>query len=257
MTGLAARAVLRAELRDGRSVLTECVSDGPLVVRRTGPRDGTPTVHVVGGAAGPLGGDHWRIDLHVGSGARLDVRSVAASIALPDRAGRPSLLEIAARVEEGGSLDWHPEPLILAAGAQHTTRLVLDAAADTRIRWREELVCGRHNEASGTGHTMLRATYDGRPLLAHDLAVGPGAPGWDSPAVLGRARAAGTLLLAGAMEFELPAQPDGVRAAVALLAGPGLLVTAIGPDAAVVANLFDEGSNGASRRSATPPLPAG
>lgn len=241
MTALAARAVLRADLDSGgRSVLTECVSDGPLVVRRTGPRAGAPTVHLVGGAAGPLGGDHWRIDLHVGPGARLHVQSVAASIALPDREGRPSLLEVVACVEEGGSLDWHPQPLILAAGARHTTRLVLDAGADSRIRWREELVCGRHDEPSGTGYASLRAQYAGRPLLAHDLAVGPGAPGWDSPAVLGSARAAGMLLLAGPDLPELSWQDvDGVRAAVARLAGPGLLVTVIGPDAAAVAEVLD------------------
>lgn len=242
MTALAARASLRAAVDSGgRTVLTECVSDGPLVVRRTGPRGSAPTVHLVGGAAGPLGGDHWRIDLHVGPGAHLHVRSVAASIALPDREGRPSLLEVVARVEEGGSLDWHPQPLILAAGAHHTTRLVLDAAANTRIRWREELVCGRHDEPSGTGYTYLRAGYDGRPLLAHDLAVGPGAPGWDSSAVLGPARAIGMLLLVDpeGAEFGVPAAADGVRAAVARLAGPGLLVTVIGPDAAGVAGVLD------------------
>lgn len=244
MTELAAHATLRVELDDtGYSRLVECVSSGPLVLRRTGVREPMPTVHFVGGAAGPMGGDRWRIDVVVGAGASLRVRSVAASIALPDRAGRPSLLEIHAEVGPDASLDWAPEPLILAAGATHTTTATVRAARDARLRWREEIVCGRANEQSGTGYTRLRATYDGQPLLAHDLALGPGAPGWDSPAVLGTGRAVGTVLLAGepsdAASVSTPAETYGVRSAVAHLAGAGRLITAVGVDAGALSRLLD------------------
>jgi urease accessory protein len=202
-----------------------------------------PTVHLVGGAAGPVGGDHWRLEVVVGPGAALRFRSVAASIAFPDREGNASLLEVVAEVGAGGVLDWAPEPMILAAGADHSTRVTLRAADDSRIRWREEVVCGRADEAGGTGHMSLRATYADRPLLAHDVAVGAGAPGWDTPAVLGPARAFGTVLIAGpgtdTTSVSIPVGTYGVRAAVASLSGPGRLVTAVGPDAAAIRRALD------------------
>jgi urease accessory protein len=36
---------------------------------------------------------------------------------------------------------------------------------------------------------------DGHPLYRHELAVGPDADGWNGPAVLGTARATGSVLL--------------------------------------------------------------
>jgi urease accessory protein len=245
VTELAAHASLRVVLdpHTGVSTLLECVSCGPLVLRRTGPRGPMPTVHFVGGAAGPMGGDRWRIDVAVGAGAALRVRSVAASIALPDRAGRSSVLEIYADLGPNATLDWAPEPLILAAGATHTTTTTVRAAAGATLRWREDVVCGRTNEAGGTGFTRLRVGYDGVPLLAHDLALGPGAPGWDSPAVLGTGRAVGTVLVAGtfpdAPSGSIPAGTYGVRSAVAQLNGPGYLITAVGGDAGAVDRALD------------------
>ena len=47
--------------------------------RQTGPG----LVHLVGGAAGPLGGDDLRLDIEVGPDAVLCVLTVAASVALP------------------------------------------------------------------------------------------------------------------------------------------------------------------------------
>lgn len=245
MTELAAHASLRVELASGSgdSALLECVSSGPLVLRRTGSRGPMPTVHFVGGAAGPMGGDRWRIDVAVGAGAALRVRSVAASIALPDRAGRSSLLEIHADLGPGATLDWAPEPLILAAGATHTTTATVRVAEGATLRWREDVVCGRANEESGTGFARLRVAYDGAPLLAHDLGLGPGATGWDSPAVLGTGRAVGTVLLAGpAIDVpsgSTPGQTYDVRLAIAHLAGPGCLVTVVAGDAGVLGRALD------------------
>ncbi|MGH3417899.1 MAG: urease accessory protein UreD, partial [Actinocrinis sp.] len=83
--------------------------------------DGRPAaqVHMVGGAAGPLGGDELRCLVDLGPGARLDVRGTASSIALPGPNGRESTLEIHARVSEGAALAWSPPPLIAARGARH------------------------------------------------------------------------------------------------------------------------------------------
>lgn len=235
-TRLHAHARVVAEAGPAGTVLTELRGGGPLALRRTGREE----IHLVGAAAGPLGGDRWRIELYVGAGAALRVRSAAASVALPGPDGAASRLDITAAVAPGGLLDWAPEPLVAAAGARHTTYARVDLAAGAGLRWREELVCGRYGEEPGSARSLLTFSHAGRPLLAHDLATGPDAPGWDSPAVLGPARAAGTLVLAGTCCPPVPTAEDACSAnfATMRLAGPGLVVTAVAEDALAVRRMF-------------------
>ena len=208
--------------------------ESPLLLRRTGPRaPGEPvTVHLVGGAAGPLRGDDLRLEVEVGPGARLDIRSVAASLALPGRTGAPpSRLEIQATVAAGGSLRWLPEPLIAATGCHHLATTTVQVADGGRLLWRDDLVCGRHGETAGDLRADVTVRYGGATLYRHTLAVGPGAPGWSQAAVLGSAsggRAIGTVVFAGP---DLPAaRLLGGDAALMPLAGPGMLATAVGAD---------------------------
>lgn len=237
------RAAARVEaVADGAGGTRLAVLSGevPLLPRRTGPRPGPGepvTVHLVGGAAGPLGGDDLTVDIVVGPGAALRIRSVAASIALPDRTGSPSHTLVRATVAAGGHLDWLPEPLIAAARCRHEalTRITLDEGAS--LRWRDELVCGRHGEDPGDASVITVVRYAGRPLLHHQVAVGPSSPGWTGAAVLGGARATGTLVVVDpswASAGPPPAAVRADRAARAPLAGPGVLVTSAGLDAATV-----------------------
>jgi urease accessory protein len=177
----------------GQTRLAVLSGEVPLLPRRTGPA----TVHLVGGAAGPLGGDRLRIEVEVGPGASLTVHTVAASVALPDRSGAESRTEVVASVAAGGCLYWLPEPLIAAAGCRHTAVTTVDLAVGARLVWRDEVVCGRHGEEPGdlTVHTTVRR--GGAPLHVHELSVGPGAPGWTGAAVLGGSRAYGAMLLVG------------------------------------------------------------
>jgi urease accessory protein len=192
----------------------------------------------VGGAAGPLRGDELRLEISVGAGAHLTVRSVAAQLALPGRPGLPpSRLEIRAMVAAGGTLRWLPEPLIAAAGCDHHTVTEVTAAAGATLLWRDDLVCGRHAEDSGNVRTTTTIRYADRTLYRHDLSVGPAAPGWDGPAVLGDGRATGTLI--AAPPEALPAVPAGPHAAVMRLAGPGVVVTAVGTDIRQVSAALD------------------
>ena len=213
--------------------LTVLHGEPPLLPRRTGPA----TVHLVGGAAGPLGGDDLRLEIEVEAGAELTVRSVAAQIALPGRPGTPpSRLEVHARVGPGATLRWLPEPLIAAAGCDHRAITHVEVAAGGRLLWRDDLAFGRHGEPSGSLRTRALFRYAGRTVYRHDLAVGPDAPGWAAPAVLDQAHAFGTLLaLPGAAE--LP--PPGAEAATMPLAGPGVVVTALGADIRAVRAALD------------------
>jgi urease accessory protein len=220
-----ARIVAEADGAGGTR-LAVLASAVPLVLRRTGPQE----VHLVGGAAGPLGGDELRIDIEVAPRARLCVRTVAASVALPDRAGTPSCLSVFASVGAGGRLDWLPEPLVAAARCRHRTMSTVDLAGDAELVWRDELVCGRHGEPAGDARVGTSVTIGGKPLLRQELTIGPGAPGWSGPAVLGGARAAGSLLIVSPRWVEPgppPGQILGPTAALLPLAGPAVLASAL------------------------------
>lgn len=234
-----AEAAVVAEA-DGRGGTRLAVLRGesPLLLRRTGPRGGGGvTVHLVGGAAGPLRGDELRLDVEVGPGARLEMLSVAAQLALPGRPAPASRMTVTATVASGGELRWLPEPLIAAAGCDHVVVTRVDVAAGGTLLWRDDLVCGRHREVSGAVRADTTIRYDGVTLYRHELAVGSGAPGWDGAAVLGGGRAAGTVIAVGA---DLPSPAIlGPDAALMRLAGPAVLATAVGTDIRQVEGALD------------------
>jgi len=233
-----ARIVAEPDGRGGTR-LVERYGEPPLLARRTGPGE----VHLVGGAAGPLGGDDLTVRIEVRAGARLVVRTVAATLAQPGASGARSRTRISARVAAGASLEWLPEPIVAVAGCHHTVESIVELEAGARVIWREELVGGRHDEECGDLRLFTSATLAGSPLLRQELTVGPSAPGWAGPAVLGGARTAGSVLV---VVPDCPAGPaivarmDGAYAARLPLAIPrppavtsttAVLVTATADDA--------------------------
>jgi urease accessory protein len=215
-----ADAVLRAV--DGR--LTTLHGEPPLLLRHTGTADdGAAVVHLVGGAAGPLAGDRLALTVEIGPATKVEIRSVAATVALPGRTDDWSTMTTTITVAANATLRWLPEPLIAARGCRHVSRTEIDLAASARLLWRDELVCGRHGELPGDVRSQLHVRYDGRPLLAHDLAVGPEAAGWAGPAVLGGAKAVGSLLT-----VNLP-HPETANGTTMPLAGPGTLTVIMEP----------------------------
>jgi urease accessory protein len=230
-----ATARITAVADAGRTRLVTLRSETPLLVRRTSPRhaDGEVEVHLVGGAAGPLGGDRLRIEVTVGPGAHLCVRTVAASLALPGPHGAQSTLDVHATVAAGGSLRWLPEPLIAARGCDHVSRSLVDLALDASLTWREEVVCGRHGEEPGDALLESTVRHAGRTLIRQDVAVGPRAAGWAGPAILGGGRATGTLLVVDPLWTEKPPEaallgPGAAR--MPLAGGPAALAQAVGGD---------------------------
>ena len=229
-------------------------SQVPLVLRRT-----PDAVFVVGGAAGPIGGDELALRISVGAGAFLRVRTAAASIALPGPDGLESVLRVAVDVGAGGRLEYLPEPVVVSAGARHATIIRVTLADGASLLLRDELLLGRHGEAGGASRTELRVSYAGRPLLRQSLEVSGTDPADLGPAVLAGHRGVGTLLhvdpprdvrSAGAdnptsvagQTTEAPVGSGGSvgsvgsvtgqpAVAVMPLAGPAVLVTALANDA--------------------------
>ncbi|WP_344950155.1 urease accessory protein UreD, partial [Actinomadura miaoliensis] len=228
-----ARAAVTAE-RDaqGRTRCTRLRSDGPLALRET-----ADAVYLVGAAAGPLGGDVLEIDLGVGPGARLAVRSVAATLVLPGDG--VSRLTVRARAGAGAHLDLAPEPTVAAAGCDHRSVTEIALAEDATLRLHEELVLGRHGERPGRLHSRIDVTIGRTPLLRHELRV---ADRHGGPAVLGDARAVGNVLLVRPGLTREPHAGDGL--AVLPLAHPSaVLVTAVAPDAALLRRRLARGES--------------
>jgi urease accessory protein len=216
---------------DGR--LPRLRSQVPLVLRPT-----REAVYLVSAGGGPVGGDVLDLRIEVRAGAALRLRTVAASTALPGVDGAESVLAVHASVAHGGTLEYLPEPMVVANGARHTTDIRVDLAASATLVLRDETILGRHGERGGACCTRLRADYDGRPLLRHDVTV-DGADGVSlGPAVLAGHRAYGTVLRAGESGAPVATQahPD---VSVMPLAGPGVLVSALAADSLALRQLLD------------------
>ena len=151
------------------------LAEAPLLLRATGGDGDALTIHLVGGAAGPLGGDCIQLELDVAADATLIVRSVAASMAQPGPGAQSSgsTATISTTLSAGAALDWWPEPLVSVASSRHTMHTDLAVAGGAHARWVDEVVLGRHGEPSGALVMNQRVTVDGHPVLSHQVAFGP------------------------------------------------------------------------------------
>jgi urease accessory protein len=159
----------------GRTVLPVLRASGALAARQTGPA----TVHLVGTAAGPLGGDTVELTVTVAAGARLRVRSAAATMVLPSTVDRPSRTALA--LDLAGALDLALEPAVVTARATHVSTVDAALAGEAELRLTEQVVLGRAGEGPGRWTGTVRVERDGRPLLHTSQELGPGAAGWAHP----------------------------------------------------------------------------
>jgi len=232
-------AALAAE-SDGRggTRLTTVRSEAPLALRQS-----ADAVYLVGAAGGPLGGDEMTLEVDVGPGASVDLRTAAASVVLPGPL--PSRLVVRARVGAGGSLRWHPQPTVVARRCRHEVLARLELEAGACVEWWEELVLGRHGEPPGSVAARLDVDHDGAALLRHSIALGPDHPSWTSPAVTGGARAYGSLLVVGAAAAR-EAVVLGPTAALLPLEGPATHTVALAADVISLRRLLEAGILGAT-----------
>ena len=179
-------------------------SRGGVAARRTE----VDTVHLVSAAATPLGGDVIAIRLVVEPGARLRLRSAAASVALPGPGTRTS--HSCWTIEVAGELDVDLEPTIVAADARHLSEVRIELADAARLRIRERVQIGRTDEREGFWSGTLFADRCGVPLLRHRLELGPGSVADD---VLGA-----PLAVVGELRYPEPAS-DAAGTTLALAGG--------------------------------------
>lgn len=215
---------MRTELRITATAgsLPQIHAVGGLAARRTSSADSIDTVHLIGTAATPLGGDTLEITISVGAGARLRVRSVAATIALPGRETRKSFAHWHFEVAAGGELDFDPEPTVVAGGAEHDTLTTVSLEPGARLRLRERVQIGRIGEDHGWWSGELTADVGDTPLLRHRLELGADAVTDD--------RLSGPRALESVLTYpdERKAESTGMDSALLPLASGGTLYTRTG-----------------------------
>lgn len=210
----------------GTTVLRRVHCEAPLLVRAETGEHGL-TLWLVGGAAGPLGGDELSLALVVDRGARVRVRSVAAQAVHPGPHGTSSVLRTSIAVGDDAMLDWAPEPTLSVHGSVHTTSMQVHAASSARVRVAESLMLGRHGEHGGTITLAQRVHVDAGAVLHTSSTFGPGV--WASPGANGSFRAYRSELLLGPdapAETSSSVTADRVEAVLTVAPGVALITTA-------------------------------
>lgn len=221
-----ARAEIQIESGSGAPELRwRC--DPPVVIRQTGPN----RVHLVQAAGGPLGGDDLRLDVDLGAGSYLQLRSAAATVVHPGRPPAAARWTVTAMLAAAAVLDWQPEPTVICDGAELHSRMTVTLQPGARAILREVVVLGRAGQLGGRFTGELAAGLDGAPLLAHTLLLDGSDPVLTGPAGTGGARAIGMLVMLGeglGSPLQDVGEEPGLRWACSALDGPGQVVLALG-----------------------------
>ncbi|MFN2479746.1 MAG: urease accessory protein UreD [Pseudonocardiaceae bacterium] len=225
-------------------------SAAPVVLRPTGPH----RVHLVQAAGGPLGGDDLALDVHLGAGSSLQLRSTAAMVVQAGRPAAAARWTVAAALARGAVLDWQPEPTVVCDGAELHSRITVALQRGACAVLREEVVLGRAGQRGGRFVGELAIELEGAPLLVHTLLLDGADPALAGPAGTGGARVVGMLAVVGEGACDPPqsaGEEPGLRWGCSALDGPGWLLLALGDNPVAVSTLLDRAARArsAGRRS--------
>ena len=143
---------------------------GHLRAQRNPDRDGWTRIGLLATTALLLGGDEVDLEVEVGSGARLDLYDVAATVAYHGR-GAPAAWRLSVTVADGGALRYRGEPFIVSDGADVRRTTQLDLAPTAELWLRETVVLGRAGQLGGRlrSRTTLRVADEDVWIEDQDL----------------------------------------------------------------------------------------
>lgn len=222
------------------------------------------TVYVQSPTGGIAQGDRHEIDVTVEADASAHVTTQSAEKVL--RMERNcARTDVCLTVEDGGYLEYLPEPTILYPDARYRRETTLEVADGATALVGEILVAGRlaRGEAFDFDRLYSRLTVEGPDgLLAEDTTdITPGVDDPRRAGVVGEYPVIGTLYVVGTPELsdrlhERVAAVDGVRGgATGLPNDAGVLVRLLGPRPGAVAGALEQAWNEtrqAELRSTTP-----
>jgi urease accessory protein len=144
------RIALNAKFAEGATRRARVHEQGSLRVRCPGPSAGELEAMIINTAGGMAGGDHFDLDIAVGTGARLLVTSAAAE-KVYRTLGAETTIAAKLDVAASGALAWLPQETILFDRARLRRTIEVDLAADARLLLAEAVIFGR----SGMGETVV------------------------------------------------------------------------------------------------------
>lgn len=219
---------LHAECVGGRTRLTELECRAPMQLMRCHHLDAAlpdmAFATIVSPSGGVLQGDRLEVAVKVGRGARLhlDTPSATRLYRMPDGRAEQRVRLV---VEEGGYLEYLPDPAIPFAGADFASRTRAEVAEAATLILAEAVTAGR--AARGEVHQFRRyesvveiARLAG-PVRAMDATILDPLDGLGRPGRLGAYAASGALYVIHA-GFDV----QTLRDAIADAASPGLMAGA-------------------------------
>lgn len=169
------RSVVEVGLdRRGRTVLRRNYNEPAQLARAVSEHDGSLTIWMVAGAAGPIGGDALALEVIARQGSAVTVCSVAATIALPGPSGEWSSSRLDLIAEPGAHLRWCGPSLVVASCCRHRSTTTVHAAGDAAVYVADTVVLGRSDEEPGTAMVRQRVFDDDALVLDHEAHLGPG-----------------------------------------------------------------------------------
>jgi urease accessory protein len=222
---------IRVHLAGDRPRVTS--TPGLLRAAQVHARPGWIRLGLVATTALLLGGDEIELNVEVGAGARLWLFDVAGTVAYHGR-GRPAGWRVRVRLAEDAQLVWSGAPLVVAAGADVTRSVRIDACSSAAALVRDTVVFGRTGETGGRLRTTTAVTVAGKPVYLEDCDLGPDQRG--RPGMLGEATVVDTVTALG------PAPTGGSASAVPAFVlpwGAGTLTRHLGTDLAASPLLGD------------------
>jgi len=174
--------------------------------------DGLVRVALVPEQAVLLAGDRVEVTIRVGRGRSLEIVEPGGTVAYAMR-GSAASWDVTVEVEDGGSLVWHGEPLVVSEGADVRRRTSIAVSGSARVALRETLVLGRSGQEPGTLVSRTDVHRDGAPVLIEEL---------DAAVGLGPHRVLDQVLWLGGFETVADRPPQPPTATMALETGDRL-----------------------------------
>jgi urease accessory protein len=146
------------------------VQQPPLKVIRAFPiRDGGALVHLHNVSGGVLGGDQLEISVHVETNAYAQLTPTSATRIYRSQPHLPPATQrVEMVVEEGGLLEYLPDPIIPFAGSRYIQRSRIELASNAGLFWWETLAPGRTARDEIFEYDLLHVDLDisaqGKPL---------------------------------------------------------------------------------------------
>jgi urease accessory protein len=162
-----------------QTVLTVYEQEAPLKLVRAFPlKGGGSLVHLHNLSGGVLGGDRLELRVGVDPGAWAQLTSTGATRLYRSRPAGPTAVQInEIRVEDGGLLEYLPDPLIPFAGSRYRQETTINLAAGAGLFWWETIAPGREARGEVFDYDLLKVRLDivaeGRPVALDRFKLEP------------------------------------------------------------------------------------